>query len=372
MHANYSLHALCVHSMFVGMSKNKNPNRAAGGFARAEKLSRKKLSEIGRKAAVSRWNKGLPKADYEGTLEFDQIKFKCAVIERPDGTVLRLISQSEFMEGMGMYYSGYIAKQHREKEGAAGVPMFLAQSSLRPFLENNLDDLQFELFEYITEGGQLAKGIPAESISKICKVWVEARRAGALGNAKRMLQIADNAAIIRDVLADVGIIALVDEATGYQDVRARDALQVILNAFLKKSFAAWSKRIPDEFYKEIYRLRGWDWPGMQKNRFQVVGKYTTDLIYKRLAPGIQDELSKRNPKNVKGNRKSKHHQWLTENIGHPALAQHVHAVLGLMRASKTWGQFKDLVNAAFPVMPSTVEIEEYLPGLAPGLIGNNE
>ena len=83
------------------------------------------------------------------------------MIERPDGTVLRLIVQNEFMEGMGMYYSGYIAKQHREKEGAAGVPMFLAQSSLKPFLENNLDVLQFELFEYITEGGQLAKGIPA-------------------------------------------------------------------------------------------------------------------------------------------------------------------------------------------------------------------
>ena len=149
--------------------------------------------------------------------------------------------------------------------------------------------------------------------------------------------------------------------TGYQNVRARDALQVILNAFLRKSFAAWSKRIPDEFYKEIYRLRGWEWPGMQVNRFQVVGKYTTDLIYKRLAPGVQEELDKKNPKDTKGNRSTRHHQWLTEDIGHPALAQHMHAILGLMRASKGWNQFKTLVEAAFPIQGSHVQVELALP-----------
>ncbi len=349
------------------MEENTTPNRAAGGHARAAKLSKQELSSSASKAALARWNKGIPKAEYEGTLEFGSIKFKCAVFEQPNGAPIRLISQSDFMTGMGMYYSGYIAKQHREKKGSAELPMFLAQSALKPFIASNLDVLQLEPISYITEGGQAAKGIPAEAISKICKVWVEARKAGALGKGKRMLQIAENAAVIRDALADVGITALVDEVTGYQEVRARDALQVILNAFLKKSFAAWSKRIPDDFYKQIYRLRGWEWPGMQKNRFQVVGKYTTDLVYKRLAPGVQLELQSRNPKDEKGNRKAKHHQWLTENIGHPALAQHLHAILGLMRASKNWDQFKLLVNEAFPIMPSTVEIEEYLPGLAPGL-----
>jgi hypothetical protein len=346
-----------LQDIFARMTENTTPNRAAGGHARAEKLSKDKLSEIGRKAALSRWNKDLPQADYEGTLTFGIIKFKCAVIEKPDGSALRLISQTEFMDGMGMYYSGYIAKQHREKDTAAGLPMFLAQTALKPFVEANLDVLQFEPISYVAESGGVAKGIPAEIVSKICKVWVEAKRAGALGKARRMLRIADNAAIIRDALADTGMVALVDEATGYQDVRARDALQVILNAFLRKSFAAWSKRIPDEFYKEIYRLRGWQWPGMEKNRFQIVGKYTTDLVYKRLAPGVQEELDRRNPKNDKGRRSSKHHQWLTENIGHPALSQHLHAVLGFMRASRTWNQFKSLVDVAFPIQGSTVQIE---------------
>jgi hypothetical protein len=337
------------------MAPEANPNRAAGGFARAEKLSPKTRKEIASKAASARWNKDLPKASYEGTLKFGSIEFKCAVIEKPNGPADRLVSQSEFMSGLGMYYSGYIAKQHREQETSAELPIFLAQSALKPFIEGNIEVLQFKPLSYITQTGAVAKGIPATIISKICKVWIDADKAGALKSRQRA--IAANAAIIRDALADTGIIALVDEATGYQDVRARGELQTVLNAFLRESFAAWSKRIPDEFYKQIYRLRGWTWPGMGKNRYQVVGKYTTDLVYKRLAPGIQEELDRINPKDEKGKRKAKNHQWLTDDLGHPALSHHMHALLALQRASKDWAQFKTLVDAAMPVKQSSAQIE---------------
>lgn len=336
-----------------------NPKKAAGGHARAMKLTDEQKKQIASRAAMARWNKDLPKADYEGTLKFGSIEFKCAVIEQPDGTAVRLISQTEFMQGLGMYYSGYIAKQHREQDPSAELPMFLAQSALKPFIDKNIDVLQFKPISYVTQTGSVAKGIPATIISRICKVWIDAAKAGALKSRQKI--VAENAAIVRDALADTGIVALVDEVTGYQNVRARDAMQAILNGFLRKSFAAWSKRIPDEYYQEIYRLRGWVWPGMQKNRFQVVGKYTTDLIYKRLAPGVQEELNRINPKDDKGNRAAKHHMWLTDNIGHPALRQHMHAVLGFMRASRTWDQFKALMDAAFPVMGSTVQIELELP-----------
>src|SRR5262245_17296535 len=123
----------------------------------------------------------------------------------------------------------------------------------------------------------------------------------------------------------VGIIALVDEVTGYQEVRDREALQAILDRYLRKAFAAWAKRFPDEFYKEIFRLRGWKWRGMEVNRPQCVANYTKDLVYKRLAPGILEELEARNPKNEWGHREARHHQWLTEDVGHPALAQHLYA-----------------------------------------------
>jgi hypothetical protein len=123
--------------------------------------------------------------------------------------------------------------------------------------------------------------------------------------------------------SSAGIIALIDEVTGYQEIRDREALQQILDKYLRKEYAAWAKRFPDDFYREMFRLRGWQWRGMKVNRPSVVGRYTKDLVYSRLAPGIPEELERHNPKDDKGNRKSKHHQWLTEDIGHPALAQHL-------------------------------------------------
>jgi hypothetical protein len=149
-------------------------------------------------------------------------------------------------------------------------------------------------------------------------------------------------------LAEVGIIALVDEATGYQSTRDREALQAILDKYLRKEFAAWAKRFPDEFYREIFRLRGWDWNAMSVARPGVVGKYTNDIVYERLAPGILEELRQRNPVRESGHRKAQHHRLLTDEIGHPALAQHLHAVIGLMRASATWEGFKSLLDRAFP------------------------
>jgi len=107
-----------------------------------------------------------------------------------------------------------------------------------------------------------------------------------------------------------------------------------------------AKTFPDEFYQQIFRLRGWEWRGMRVNRPQVVATYTKDFVYERLAPGILEELEKRNPANDKGQRKAKHHQWMTDEIGHPALGQHLFSVMTLMRASAEWNQFKALLNRA--------------------------
>ncbi|MBC7620138.1 MAG: P63C domain-containing protein [Candidatus Saccharibacteria bacterium] len=149
-------------------------------------------------------------------------------------------------------------------------------------------------------------------------------------------------------LAKVGIAALVDEATGYQEVRDRDALQALLDKYLLQEHAAWAKRFPDDFYRQMFRLKNWEFPTPGGARPGVVGRYTLDIVYERLAPGLVDELKERNPKSEAGHRKTKHHQWLTDDVGHPALTNHIHAVMGLMRASKTWEMFKTLLDSAFP------------------------
>jgi len=129
-------------------------------------------------------------------------------------------------------------------------------------------------------------------------------------------------------------------------IRKRDAYVVpmddvrnaVAKLFLRPTLGAWAKRFPDEFYWHIYRLRGWAWRNMEVNHPQVVARYTIDFVYKRLAPGLLDELEKHNPADMNGNRKARHHQLLTEDVGHPVLAQHLHAVLCIMRASQTWDQ----------------------------------
>ena len=74
-----------------------------------------------------------------------------------------------------------------------------------------------------------------------------------------------------------------------------------------------------------------------------------DLVYERLAPDLLIELEERNPKDEKGHRKHRHHQWPTEDIGHPKLAQHLYAVIGLMRASLGRGStFYRMMQRAFP------------------------
>jgi hypothetical protein len=130
----------------------------------------------------------------------------------------------------------------------------LAFESIKPFIDKHLGDLQSIVVRYKTEKGNIAHGVRAEIIPKICEVWMDADEKIKLG--KRQKQIAQKAKIMIRALAHVGIVALVDEATGYQEVRNKEALQALLDAFLQKELAAWAKRFPDEFYKELFRLRG--------------------------------------------------------------------------------------------------------------------
>jgi hypothetical protein len=101
---------------------------------------------------------------------------------------------------------------------------------------------------------------------------------------------------------------------------------------LLKEFAAWAKTFPDEFYHEIIRLKGWATIQINK-RPSVIGRYTNDIVYERLAPGILSELQNKNPVLDSGHRRVRHHQFLTDEIGHPALAQHLYAVIALMRSA---------------------------------------
>lgn len=277
-------------------------------------------------------------ADNEGILKIGDLELECAVL--PGG--IRVLSRTGFLRALGRTGK---AKGGRKYDQESKVPVFLSAANLQPFIPEGLLENSTPI-PFRLKNGMEAMGYKAELLPQVCNVFLDAKEAGALQSTQ--LHIADKCKILSRGFALVGITALIDEATGYQQVRDREALQAILDAYLRKELAAWAKRFPDEFYQQIFRLRGWQWKGMKVNRPQVVAKYTTDLVYERLAPGILRELEERNPRDGRGRRPAKHHMWLTDDVGHPALAQHLYGLIGFMRAADSWDQLYRMVQRAFP------------------------
>lgn len=327
--------------------------RARGGIARAKSLDGDRRSEIASKAARARWearaDEHLPIAEYgspEKPLRLLDAEIPCYVLS--DGT--RVLTQQGFLLALGR------SRTAKGGTGASGgvdnLPAFLVAKNLKPFISQEIIASTRPIEFRLPSGGR-AFGYVAELLPKVCNVYLQARDKQVLLPSQR--RATDQADMLVRGLAETGIVALVDEATGYQQVRARDALQAYLEKFLRAELAAWVHRFPDDFFKELYRLKRWPWTGSSR-RPGVVGTYIKDLIYERLGPGVIAELERKNPSNGKGQRKARHHQWLTDEIGHPALAQHMFTLIRFMRAEDDWHEFKSRFYRAFPKSGDTLPL----------------
>ena len=260
-----------------------------------------------------------------------------------------LADGTRVLSGRGMQTALALGQRH-----GTLLKSFLGNNNIKPYIPEELAMALASPIRFIRpgRGGKLAVGFEATILPDICDVLLRARKENNL--TPKQLVVADQCEMLTRAFAKVGIIALVDEATGYQEVRDKLALQAILDKFLRKELAAWAKRFPDEFYREMFRLRSWQWQPISTRRPGLVGRYTADLVYERLAPGLLEELQVRNPKTEAGHRRGKHHQWLTDEVGHPVLAQHLYAVIGFMRASSTWDQFYRMMERAYPKLNTTM------------------
>ena len=335
--------------------------KALGGLARAAKLTREERSEIAKNAARKRWaefgkvDSTTPRVleSFKSTLNIAGAPIPCAIVMGPHG-VQRVLSENGITNAILGARSG--ASKRLKKAGAL-LPLFVAPSQLKPFIDNELMDGPLKPIDYL-DGSRIVRGYDASILAAVCNVWLKAREAGRL--QEQQLDKAMKAEILMRALAETGIVALVDEATGYQNVRPQNALQAYLELVIRRELAAWAKKFPDEFYENIYKLKGWIWPGMSKNRYSVVAIYTTNLIYERLGPGILEELISKTPKNEKGYRPNRLHQWLTEDIGNPMLAQHMHSILMFQRLAIAngygWKRFLHMVDQVLPRKGSTLEL----------------
>lgn len=324
-----------------------NDGRVRSGQARMSKLNPKERSELAKKAAAARWKsvgrEEIRYATHMGEIKLAEgdITLPCAVLE--DGT--RVLTQGGFLKAIGR--RGKPKDTYQETgNGITKVPVFLAADNLRDFVSDELrKDATPVAFRLKGEVGK-AWGYRADLLPKVCTVYLKAR------DAKKLFESQFPIAAACDILirgfAQIGIIALVDEATGYQRDRAADALAKILEAFIAKELQPWVKTFPSDYYEQLFRLRGLEYPQFTVKRPQYFGVLTNDIVYKRLAPGVLDELKKVVPRNEDGRPTAKYFQKLTTNTGYPKLREHLGSIVTLMKLSSTYSDFMDKLNHIHP------------------------
>jgi hypothetical protein len=320
--------------------KAENPMASLGGKASAAKLTATERRERAKRAAEARWNAGVAQAvcgSPDRPLVISGIEIQAYVLE--DGT--RVLTQGDIQEALGRHRKANV----RNEDGEEQVPPILQGKGIKPFISNELLEKSRPI-KFRTPQGTLASGYCAEILPEICEVFLKARDGNAL--QKQQAHIAVRADILVRGLAAVGIIALVDEATGYQDMRAKNALATYLERFVAKEIQNYVKLFPIGYYKGLCRLRGVPFSAdLQLPRY--FGRLTNNIVYARLAPAVLEELRRKNPV-INGRRKNKHYNWLTPGLGHPKLLQHLGSVVTLMElAEDSWDAFVKMLDKIHPV-----------------------
>ena len=332
--------------------KMTNNSKSAGGNARAKALTPEERKQIAIKAAKARWENDAPVAEYEGTFTIGDTEITAAVLA--DGT--RLITQAAFLKALG---------RSRSPKAGTGVlatvddlPFFLQAKVLKPFIDNDLAESTKPVF-YKTDKGKKGIGYKAELLPQVANVYL-CLRDSYQEKGKKVPKTHEHIVLACDLvtraLAQVGIVALVDEATGYQNARENDALQKILDKWLNGYARKWAKTFPDMFWEKLLKAKGYEsYIGLPRPQF--IGHWVNDVIYKRLAPGVLEKIREKNPKMKNGTRKHKHFQFLTEDHGAPELREHLTKAMTIMDISIATGQnFEVLLDQVLPKYGSTLEM----------------
>lgn len=257
-------------------------------------------------------DKNIKRIKHEGNLDLGGFNIDCFVLE--DGT--RVLSAREMQRALKM-----VDEDTSYQVAGSRLQRHLDQKSLKPFIYNEKAE---DYYDPITcyHGDKKINGYDATVLVDICDAFMEAKKRITL--SPRQAIIAEQCEILIRSFAKVGIIALIDEATGFK--KAQDEYQRLVGMYIAEELRPWIPTFEEDYYKEIYRLMGWSWSmytsGAWKNHPQYVGKITNEIVYNKLPRGVLDELNKLNPKNEKGNRKHRHHQFLSENVGYRELLQH--------------------------------------------------
>ena len=313
-----------------------------GGEARNKALTPERKREIALMGVEARREKAegpLPKAthgDLAHPLTIGEWEVPCYVLEDKR----RVLVQSGVMNALDM------------SQGTAGrgdgdrITKFVATKALNAFVSNELAEVIKNPIIFQTTSGSRAYGYEATVLADICDVVLEARKQKKLHYQQE--HIAERCEALVRAFAKVGIIALVDEATGFQYDRPRRDLEEQLKTFLSESLRRWVQTFPADYFKHLCRLRGVELrPDMRLP--QYFGTLTNNLVYKRLAPGLLHRLKER--RQERGSPSNKLHSWLSADIGFQEVLVHLGTVVGLMKINANYDAFEKQLTQVAPIYP---------------------
>lgn len=310
--------------------------QSLGGKARAARLSAAERSKIAKDAATKRWADQAPSATFgapDKPIRIADIEVPCYVLE--DGR--RVIPTNGMLDTLTMARGGAMVR------GMNRLELFVSRDRIKPFVSSALHERIRNPIKFLI-GKNIAYGFTSDTLIEIAEAVIQADNAGVL--QKQQAGIAHQCRVITSSLTRVGLIALIDEATGYQTRRDSDELQQILTAYLLPEHRPWMQSIPEEFTSEIYRVYGWKrQPNNRGPRY--AGKLIRQLIYERMPKPVLPKLDEINPSNKNYQRKHRHHQFLTEKQGLDHFRTQVITVMTLLRISKDKPDFKRHLQAYF-------------------------
>ena len=323
-------------------------------------ISQSKQKGILMEQKNSRQEKEL-KALYKGKLPIGNLIMDCAVLS--DGT--RILTKGALYKAFNKIPRGW-HKERKEKMqeelqrdvpsyNLSQPPFFISTTALIPYITEDL--LKYaQPIKYI-DGRKIAEGYNAKILFEICNLYLKARRDSSL-NA-RLEDWGRQAEIIVTSFAKVGIVALIDEATGYQYDRKHDALRVLLEQYISEGLQKWVKKFPDEFFIQLDRLYNNE-KTTPRRRPKYYGNFINTYIYNPIEDGyVKKELDKKNI-GENGKRKACFHQWLTE-FGNNQLVLQIGRVMGVMEMSTNIQNFKRKISRQknLAIQPALFDIEEY-------------
>lgn len=313
---------------------------AKGGLARANTLTADERRDIARTAVRARWLKAgklkqdlktelevenkndeqaravqaptIPFSMFRGKLKIGDLELECHVLN----------------DGRRVLTGGEVVRVLTGGTDSSNLQRYLRSN---PLLDTTLVGGQILQFK-VPGNPQIANGYEATLLVDICQKYLEAREQNLL--RKNQIHLATQAEIVVRSCAKVGIIALVDEATGYQEVRNKRALQLKLQAFIADELQEWARMFPDEFWIELARLEGIHYS--PRSRPLRWGKYVMMFVYDAIDKDIGKELRKKNPN---PHFLKNHHQWL-QKFGREQVHDQIQRVVTIMKLCDDMDDFR--------------------------------